>query len=100
MQLAGCEVVGIDTSRELMAAAKARGVNTRVMNAESITFGPDFDAVFSNAALHWMHRQEKVIDGVWRALKPGGRFVAECGGKGNVGGILDGLKKAFARRVL
>ena len=100
MQLAGCEVVGIDTSRELVAAARARGVDARVMNAEAMTFGPEFDAVFSNAALHWMRRQDRVIDGAWRAVKPGGRFVVECGGKGNIDGILNGLKKAFARRGL
>ena len=100
MQLAGCEVVGIDTSRELVAAARARGVDARIMNAEAMTFGPEFDAVFSNAALHWMRRQDRVIDGAWRAVKSGGRFVVECGGKGNIDGILNGLKKAFARRGL
>ena len=98
MLLAGCEVVGVDTSRALVKAALARGVDARVMNAEAMTFDAEFDAVFSNAALHWMHDQDRVVNGVWRALRKGGRFVAECGGKGNVDGILQGMKKAFARR--
>lgn len=96
----GCEVVGIDSSAQAVAAARARGVDARQMNAEAMTFESEFDGVFSNAALHWMRRQDRVIDGAWRAVKPGGRFVVECGGKGNIDGILNGLKKAFARRGL
>jgi SAM-dependent methyltransferase len=56
--------------------------------------------VFSNAALHWMKRANDVIDGVWRALVPGGRFVAECGGKGNIAKIEAALLAALARRGL
>ncbi len=100
LMLSGCDVVGIDTSRELVAAAKTRGVDARVMNAEAMGFDDEFDAVFSNAAMHWMHRHDRVIDGAWRALKKGGRFVVECGGKGNIDGILAGIRKAFARRGL
>lgn len=77
MILMGCEVVGVDSSRELVAAAKARGVDARVMNAEALTFESEFDAVFSNAALHWMVHLDKVMAGVFRALKAGGPF---CGG--------------------
>lgn len=90
LALSGCEVVGIDTNRALVEAAKARGVDARVMNGEAIAFDGEFDAVFSKAALHWMRRHDRVIDGAWRALKKGGRFVAECGGKGNIDGILAG----------
>ena len=100
MILMGCDVVGVDSSRELVDAAKARGVDARVMNAQALTFDNEFDAVFSNAALHWMVHLDKVMAGVWRALKAGGRFVVECGGKGNVKAIREGIGYAFARRGL
>src|SRR5512142_2028530 len=83
----GCTVVGVDGSAEQVAAARARGLDCHVMDGEQLTFNNEFDAVFSNAALHWMKRADAVIAGVWRALKPGGRFVAECGGHGNIKAI-------------
>ncbi len=94
----GCAVVGVDASAEQIAAARARGLDAQVMDGEHLTFAHAFDAVFSNAALHWMHRADDVITGVWRALKPGGRFVAECGGAGCVAKISAALAAALARR--
>lgn len=96
----GVTVVGVDSSAEQIAAARARGLDARVMNGEALTFEAEFDAVLSNAALHWMRRPDAVIDGVWRALKPGGRFVAEMGGAGNVGRIVAALVAALDRRGL
>jgi ubiquinone/menaquinone biosynthesis C-methylase UbiE len=69
-----------------------------VMDAQCLTFENEFDAVFSNAALHWMKRADDVIAGVWRALKPGGRFVAECGGYKCVATIETALLDALKRR--
>ena len=63
--------------------AQALGLDARVMNGHELPFREEFDAVFTNAALHWMTHPDAVLDGVWRALKPGGRFVGECGGRGN-----------------
>jgi trans-aconitate methyltransferase len=81
----GAEVVGIDASPNMIVASKARGLNAHVADGYALTFNSEFDAVFSNAALHWMKRDpDAVIQGVHRALKPGGRFVAEMGGFGNV----------------
>ena len=94
----GCIVVGVDGSAEQVAAARARGLDCHVMDAEQLTFDGGFDAVFSNAALHWMKRADEVIAGVWRALKPGGRFVAECGGCGCVATIEAALITALNRR--
>ena len=64
-----------------------RGVDARYASGEALPFEQEFDAVFSNAALHWMTDQDAVLRGVHRALKPGGRFVAECGGQGNIAAI-------------
>ncbi len=84
----GAEVVGVDGSSDMVAAAGQRGIDARVIDAYQLEFASEFDAVFSNAALHWMKRDpETVIQGVRRALKPGGRFVAEMGGHGNVAAI-------------
>ena len=94
----GCRVVGVDSSPEQVAAARARGIDARVMEGQKLTFTAEFDAVFSNAALHWMKPADAVIAGVWRALKPGGRFVAEFGGEGNVKTIATALHSALARR--
>jgi trans-aconitate methyltransferase len=94
----GCQVVGVDASQEMIAAAKSLGLNAHVMDGHALRFECEFDAVFSNAALHWMKQPEKVIAGVWRALKPGGRFAGECGGYGNVGVIVAALTSVLAKR--
>lgn len=94
----GCEVVGIDASEPLVAAARQLGIDARVMDAEALGFAAEFDAVFSNAVLHWMRRPDAVIAGVHRALRPHGRFVAECGGHGCVATIRDALIAALDRR--
>jgi SAM-dependent methyltransferase len=95
---AGCTVVGADQSPELVAAARARGLDVRLTDGQALDFEGEFDAVFSNAALHWMTRPDAVIAGVWRALKPGGRFVGEFGGAGNVARIVVALEAALDRR--
>jgi len=91
----GATIVGVDASPELVAAARARGVDAHVVDGHALPFDGDFDAVFSNAALHWMRRPEQVIAGVRRALRPGGRFVAEMGGHGNVAAITTALRAAL-----
>jgi trans-aconitate methyltransferase len=93
-----CIVTGVDYSENLVKAAKALGVNAEQMDAHELIFTNEFDAVFSNAALHWMKEPQKVIAGVKRALKPNGRFVAEFGGHGNIQSILDALQIALSER--
>jgi trans-aconitate methyltransferase len=94
----GCEVLAVDASAEQVEAARRRGIHAEVMDGHALRFAAEFDGVFSNAALHWMTRPRAVADGVWRALRSGGRFVAELGGKGNLAAIRDALEKALARR--
>lgn len=95
---AGCRVTGVDASPAMVAAAAALGLDAQVMDGRALGFDESFDAVFSNAALHWMRTPAEVFTGVWRALKPGGRFVAECGGDGNVATLVWALETALARR--
>ena len=94
----GAQVVGVDASEEMLAAARARGLDVRHIDARQLRFESEFDAVFSNAALHWIKPQQEVLRGVRRALRPGGRFVAELGGHGNVAAIYTALLAVFARR--
>ena len=96
----GAEVIGVDSSADMVAAACRRGLDARLVDATKLTFDQEFDAVFSNAALHWMRRPAAVIAGVWRALRPGGRFVGEFGGHGNVQHIKTALVAALDRRGL
>lgn len=94
----GCRVVGVDSSPRQVEAARRRGIDAVVCDGESLPFDHQFDAVFSNAALHWMRRPDQVLAGIARALKPGGRFIAEFGGAGNVGAICRALKDALKTR--
>ena len=95
---AGATVVGVDASPEMVAAARERGVDAHVMDAQALAFGPEFDAAFSNAALHWMLDAGAVARGLFAALKPGGRFVGEMGGHGNVATIWRGVREVLAER--
>ena len=94
----GCKVVGVDGSASMVGAARALGLDARVVDGQALPFDREFDAVFSNAALHWMKQPEEVIDGVWRALEPGGRFVGEFGGEGNVATIVAALEATLRAR--
>jgi SAM-dependent methyltransferase len=93
----GAIVVGVDASESMVAAARRLGLDARVVSAERMTFAGEFDAVFSNAALHWMHDQRAVLAAVRRSLKPGGRFVAEMGGQGNIAAIRVAVAAVLAR---
>jgi len=94
----GCHVIGVDASPAQIEAAHKLGLEAHAMDAENLPFDQEFDAVFSNAALHWMRNPDKVIAGVHQALKPNGRFVAEFGGHGCVAKIKKALIDALNRR--
>lgn len=81
---AGAEVLAMDSSASMVNAAQARGLNVVQADGCRFSFRFRFDAVFSNAALHWMKQPDDVLNCIHRVLKPGGRFVAEFGGAGNV----------------
>jgi SAM-dependent methyltransferase len=97
---AGAEVVAVDAAPDMVAAARARGLDARVVPGQNLAFDGEFDAVFSNAALHWMKPAAAVLAGVHRALRPGGRFVGEMGGHNNVAAIMVALCAVLGRRGL
>ncbi len=96
---AGAIVVGVDAAPDMVSAACKRGIDARVAEGAHLPFAREFDAVFSNAALHWMKADpDAVIAGVARALKPGGRFVAEMGGHGCVAAVTVAMLAVLQRR--
>ena len=80
----GATVLGIDNSPEMIAAARAKGIDALLLAAEDMQFFAEFDAAFSNATLHWVLQKEQAARAIFRALKPGGRFAGEMGGEGNL----------------
>ena len=94
----GASVVGTDASIEQARAAKNRGLLVAVVDGHHLGLKRQFDAVFSNAALHWMKQPESVVQGVGQCLKAGGRFVGEFGGERNVQTIRSALHGALRRR--
>jgi trans-aconitate methyltransferase len=94
----GAELVGVDYSETLVEAARKRGVDARHGNGEELQFDGEFDGAFSNAAMHWMLRANDTAAGVFRALKPGGRFVGEFAGAGNAKIIRREVHEALEQR--
>jgi trans-aconitate methyltransferase len=95
---AGVTVVGFDRSVEMLAKARADYPHIEFVqgDARDFSFAEPFDAVFSNATLHWVPEAGQVVARVHDALKPDGRFVAEFGGRGNVRGVIEAMHAAAA----
>lgn len=96
----GARVVGLDSSPAMIGQARQNYPNLefRLANAVDFSFPDQFDAVFSNAALHWILEPEKVIESIARSLRPGGRFVAEFGGKRNIARLRSAAEAVLGRR--
>src|SRR5579872_5464064 len=96
---AGSRVIGIDKSPAMIERANAAypDLDFRIMSATDLHFDTPFDAVFSNAVLHWVLDKETAVDNIYRALRPGGRLVVEMGGKGNNEDVLGATREALVR---
>jgi SAM-dependent methyltransferase len=95
---AGADVVGIDNNLSMVAAAKAKGLDARLMDAAELKFAEAFDAAFSNATLHWVLDKERAARAFWFALKNGGRFAGEMGGDGNLARLRETLDEVLVVR--
>ncbi|HEY5407610.1 MAG TPA: class I SAM-dependent methyltransferase [Ginsengibacter sp.] len=95
----GAHVVGIDSSLEMVTKAKAAypQLDFQVQNATDFHFDEHFDAVFSNAVLHWIIDKEKTVDCIYNNLKRHGRFVMEMGGRNNVVKIIKAMQKSLLK---
>jgi trans-aconitate methyltransferase len=94
----GATVFAVDSSAEMVAAARSRGLDARLADATALPFDAEFDGVLSNAVLHWVLDPDRALEGVRRALKPGGRFVAELGGHTNIAAIGVAIRAVLAGR--
>jgi SAM-dependent methyltransferase len=94
----GATVLGIDNSPEMIAAARANGIDAVLMAAEDIPFSSEFDAAFSNATLHWVLEKEQAARAIFRALNFGGRFAGEMGGEGNLKKLREALDEELIIR--
>ena len=94
----GALVTGVDASAAMIAAARKRNLNVELYRADELPYAEEFDAVFSNAALHWISAadQPASLARIHRALRAGGRFVAEMGGQGNIAAIRVALQSVLA----
>ena len=97
MAEAGADMLGIDASPAMIAQARQNFPKLKFQLCDAAQFQTEekFDAAFSNAALHWMPHADDVAEAVSRALKPGGRFVAEMGGKGNIAQVVGALDSSM-----
>lgn len=93
----GAKVIGLDSSKEMIETARRKypDIQFDVKSATDFSYDSPFDAVFSNATLHWVLDYESAVKCIYNTLKPNGRFVAEFGGKGNVANIVNALKGAL-----
>lgn len=93
-------VTGIDNSPEMVASARAQfpAIDFRVGDAADFQVERAYDAIFSNAALHWVLAYQKAIACMYQSLRQGGRLVVELGGKGNIQSIERQLKESLQKR--
>jgi trans-aconitate methyltransferase len=91
----GVDVIGVDNSENMIVQAKSKypNIHFTVKDATDLGYSEEFDAVFSNAVLHWVKPPAQALNSIYKSLKAGGRFVAEFGGKGNVQTITDEIIK-------
>jgi trans-aconitate methyltransferase len=94
----GATVLGVDNSPGMIAAARSKGIDAVLLDVADMTFSSEFDAVFSNATLHWVLEKEQAARAIFRALKCGGRFAGEMGGEGNLQKLRDALDEELIIR--
>ena len=93
----GAKVLGVDLSEEMVQKAKESGIEAMVASVTALPFAEEFDAIFSNAMLHWVKQSDLAIVNIAKALKSGGRFVAEFGGEGNAHHLVKAMELAFQK---
>ncbi|HIP28159.1 MAG TPA: class I SAM-dependent methyltransferase [Sulfurovum sp.] len=93
----GTHVTAVDLSEDMVEKAREKGVDAHVMSVTDLPYVDAFDAVFSNAVLHWVKESDLAVKNIHKALKIGARFVAEFGGYGNVHHIVEAMREVFTR---
>ncbi len=91
----GAKVIGVDMSSEMIEACRNRGVEAYISSVTELKYENEFDAVFSNAMLHWVLDAKTAVYNISKALKPGGRFVCEFGGGNNAYALVSAMQEVF-----
>lgn len=89
------KVIAVDLSQSMVDKTKEKNIEAYVMSATELNFNNEFDAVFSNAVLHWVKDSKIAINKINTSLKNNGRFIAEFGGYGNIKFLTDAMQKVF-----
>ncbi len=97
IERSGANVIAVDLSTDMVQKSKLKGMETYVMSATQLEFEDKFDAVFSNAVLHWVKDSEEAVKNIYKVLKVGSRLVAEFGGYGNVHHIVEAMREVFSK---
>jgi len=97
LEKVGAKVIAVDLSKDMVAKSREKGLDAHVMSATELPYVEKFDAVFSNAVLHWVKDAHLAVENIYKSLKHGGRFVAEFGGYGNIHHIVSAMKEVFLR---
>lgn len=99
MAQTGAAVTGMDSSPEMVKVAAGKYPSVTFLRGDACSFKLEerFDAVFSNAVLHWIFEHDAMLGHVYDHLKPGGRFVAEFGAKDNIKLILAAVRKVLRK---
>jgi len=92
----GAKIIGIDMSAEMIEQCKDKGIEAYIGSVTDLPYDSEFDAVFSNATLHWVKDAKSAVENIAKSLKVGGRFVCEFGGEGNVHHVVNAMQKVFA----
>jgi len=95
MERRGAKVIGVDMSSEMVKACKSNGIEAYVGSVTALPYDEAFDAVFSNAVLHWVKDAKLAVQNIANSLKTGGRFVCEFGGEGNMQHVVTAMKQVF-----
>lgn len=91
----GAKVIAVDLSEDMVKKTKEKGIEAYVMSATDLSFENKFEAVFSNAVLHWVKEPKIALEKIYNSLKNEGRFIAEFGGYGNSKHLTDAMQKVF-----
>ncbi|MBA1419899.1 MAG: class I SAM-dependent methyltransferase [Epsilonproteobacteria bacterium] len=97
MERRGAKVMGVDMSSEMVEACRANGIEAYVGSVTALPYEEVFDAVFSNATLHWVKDAKLAVQNIAKSLKTDGRFVCEFGGEGNAFALVSTMEEVFAK---
>ena len=88
-------IIAVDLSNEMVEKTKSLGIEAYIMSATNLEFENKFDAVFSNAVLHWVKQSKLAVQNINKVLKQNGRFIAEFGGYKNINTIVQAIQEVF-----